>query len=218
MKYFEPIFHVFYLSSIFFMAIKMINNSKNNKLYKLFGYMAFILGFGDSFHLIPRIYALLTTGLEANAKILGIGKFITSITMTFFYIILLKIWEIRFNKNNNKIEAFAYILALFRIVLSVMPQNQWTLYDYPFNWGIYRNIPFTILGTLMIYIILNEAYKYDDKVFKNIGIAIIISFACYIPVVLFTNKYKLVGLLMIPKTLAYLYAVYVAYKEFKCFY
>lgn len=218
MKYFEPIFHVFYLSSIFFMAIKMINNSKNNKLYKLFGYMAFILGFGDSFHLIPRIYALLTTGLEANAKILGIGKFITSITMTFFYIILLKIWEIRFNKNNNKIEAFAYILALFRIVLSVMPQNQWTLYDSPLNWGIYRNIPFTILGTLMIYIILNEAYKYDDKVFKNIGIAIIISFACYIPVVLFTNKYKLVGLLMIPKTLAYLYAVYVAYKEFKYFY
>lgn len=43
------------------------------------GIMAIILGAGDAFHLIPRAYALLTTGLEANAVALGIGKLITSI-------------------------------------------------------------------------------------------------------------------------------------------
>lgn len=55
--------------------------------------MAVVLSSGDSFHLIPRVYALLTTGLEANAFALGLGKLITSITMTVFYVILYFILE-----------------------------------------------------------------------------------------------------------------------------
>lgn len=216
MKYFEPIFHVLYLTSVFYMSIKMINSGKNNKLLKLFGIMGFTLGFGDSFHLIPRIYALLTTGLEANAAALGIGKLITSITMTIFYVVLIRIWEIRFNiKDNKGIRIFAGILALSRIILSIMPQNEWTLYDAPVNWGIYRNIPFTILGVLIVYLILKEAIKHNDLIFKKIGIAIIISFACYLPVVLYATTYRLVGILMIPKTLAYLWIVYIGYKEIR---
>ncbi len=47
--------------------------------------MAVVLGAGDSFHLIPpRAIALCTTGLENYTVPLGIGKFITSITMTIF--------------------------------------------------------------------------------------------------------------------------------------
>ena len=54
--------------------------------------MAALLGAGDSFHLVPRSYALWTNGLEANAAALGFGKFVTSITMTVFYLILYYIW------------------------------------------------------------------------------------------------------------------------------
>lgn len=108
MKYFEPIFHVFYLGAVFYMSLKMIYAGKNNKLIKLFGVMGFTLGAGDSFHLIPRIYALLTTGLEAHAAALGIGKLVTSITMTLFYAILIRIWEIRFDiKEDKGIRVFA---------------------------------------------------------------------------------------------------------------
>lgn len=214
MKYFEPIFHVFYLGTVFYMSLKMISAGKNNKLIKLFGVMGVTLGAGDSFHLIPRIYALLTTGLEANAAALGVGKLVTSITMTLFYAILIRIWEIRFDiKENKGIRVLAGILVVSRIILSLMPQNKWTLYDAPVSWAIYRNIPFTILGILIVYLILKESAKYKDEVFKKIGIGIIISFACYLPVVLFTNTYRLVGILMIPKTLAYLWVVYVGYKE-----
>lgn len=214
MIYFEPLFHVFYLSSVFYMSIKMISSGKNNKLVRLFGFMGFTLGFGDSFHLLPRIYALLTTGLEANAAALGFGKFVTSITMTFFYVMLLLIWELRFNKKeNNSIRIFAGILVIARIILCIMPQNKWTTYDAPVNWGIYRNIPFTILGVLIVYLILKKAYKHNDVIFKKIGISVIISFACYIPVVLFATTNRMFGLLMIPKTLAYLYIVYIGYKE-----
>ncbi|WP_066506911.1 hypothetical protein [Abyssisolibacter fermentans] len=214
MKYFEPIFEIFYLGSVFYMSLKMIFAGKNDKLMRLFGVMGFTLGAGDSFHLIPRIYALLTTGLEANAAALGIGKLITSITMTLFYAILIRIWEIRFDKRENKgIRVFAGILVVSRIILTLMPQNKWTLYNAPLNWGIYRNIPFTLLGVLIVYLILKEAAKYKDETFKKIGIGIIISFACYLPVVLFANTYRLVGILMIPKTMAYLWIVYIGYRE-----
>jgi len=94
-----------------------------------------------------------------------------------------------------------------------MPQNQWTLYDAPVSWGIYRNIPFTILGILIVYIILKKASEKKDDIFKKIGIGVIISFACYLPVVLYATTFRLVGLLMIPKTLAYLWIVYIGYKE-----
>lgn len=213
-KIFEPIFSIFYLTSVLYMSIKMISAGKNSKIKRLFGYMGFILGSGDSFHLIPRMYALLTTGLEANAAALGIGKLITSITMTIFYLILLRIWEVRYDiKRDTGIRVFAGALAAARIILCLMPQNQWTLYDAPVSWGIYRNIPFTILGVLIVYLILKEASKHNDAIFKKIGIAVIISFACYLPVVLFAATYELVGMLMIPKTIAYLWIVYIGYKE-----
>jgi hypothetical protein len=216
MKYFEPIFHVFYLVSVFYMSIRMISTGKNNKLVKLFGLMGFTLGFGDSFHLMPRIYALLTNGLEAHAAALGIGKLITSITMTVFYLLLIRIWEIRFDiKDDKEIRAFAGTLAVARIILCLMPQNQWTLYDAPVSWGIYRNIPFTILGILVVWLVLKEAARCKDKIFKKIGIAVIISFVCYLPVVLYAVTNRLVGMLMIPKTLAYLWIVYIGYKEIK---
>jgi len=196
------------------MSIKMLSRGKDNKILKLFGIMGFALGFGDSFHLIPRIYALLTTGLEAHAVALGIGKLVTSITMTIFYIVLFRIWEVRYDvKNDNGLRWSVGILSAARIILSLMPQNQWTLYDAPVSWGIYRNIPFTILGILIVYIILKKASEKKDDIFKKIGIGVIISFACYLPVVLYATTFRLVGLLMIPKTLAYLWIVYIGYKE-----
>ena len=216
LKFFEPSFHIIYLSSIFYMSFKMFFRSEDNKLLKLFGIMGLILGFGDSFHLIPRIYALLTNGLEANAVALGIGKMITSITMTIFYLILFRIWKLRFDiKNNRSINLFIGLLVLVRIVLIVMPQNRWTLYNPPTSWGIYRNIPFVILGALITYLILNSAIKEGDVQFKRIGFSIIMSFVCYIPVVLFANTFPLVGMMMIPKTIAYLWIVYIGYNNLK---
>lgn len=216
MKYLEPVFNVLYLGAVFYMSIKMISAGKNNKLIKLFGIMGFTLGAGDSFHLIPRIYALLTTGLEANAAALGIGKLVTSISMTLFYAMLIRIWEIRFDiKEDSSIRVFSGILVIIRIILSLMPQNKWTLYNAPVTWGLYRNIPFTILGVLVVYLVLKEAAKHKDEAFKKIGIGVIISFACYLPVVLFATTYRLVGILMIPKTLAYLWVVYIGYGEMK---
>jgi hypothetical protein len=214
MNYIEPIFDAFYLIAVLSMGIIMIVRGKNDLIVKLYGVMAVILGGGDSFHLIPRIYALLTTGLEAHATALGIGKLITSITMTLFYVVLYRIWEIRFDiKKTAVLRSFLGIFAIARVVLICIPQNQWTQFNAPVIWGIYRNIPFVLFGVLVVYLILKKAAEHNDSTFRKIGIAVIISFACYIPVVLWASSISIIGILMIPKTIAYLWVVYMGYKE-----
>ena len=66
---------------------------KGDRQFRLFGWMAVVLGAGDSFHLIPRALALCTTGLENYTVPLGLGKWITSVTMTIFYVLLYYVWS-----------------------------------------------------------------------------------------------------------------------------
>lgn len=212
----EPIFHVVYLTTVITLGIKMLTKSKDNEYFKLFGAMSVILGLGDSFHLIPRIYALLTTGLEHHAPALGFGKFVTSITMTIFYLILYKIWKKRFDiKDSKKLDLTMYVLAAVRIILCFFPQNDWFVNNPPVSWGIYRNIPFAIMGIIMIYLLYSYGAKNKDRDYKNLGIAVTLSFGFYLPVVLWASENFFVGMLMIPKTLAYVWVVLIGYKEFK---
>lgn len=214
----EPIFHVVYLTTVIILGIKMLIKSKENQYFKLFGLMSIILGVGDSFHLLPRIYALLTTGLENHAASLGFGKLITSITMTVFYLILYKIWKIRFDvKISKTLDIVMYVLAGLRVVLCLFPQNQWFVSNPPVSWGIYRNIPFTIMGIIIIYLLYSYGVKNKDKDYKNLGIAVLLSFLFYTPVVLWASENFFVGMLMIPKTLAYVWVILIGYKEFKEF-
>ncbi|MGL5439627.1 MAG: hypothetical protein ACRDA4_04475 [Filifactoraceae bacterium] len=212
----ETLFDVIYLSLVITLGLIMIFNSNNNFQYRLFGIMAIILGLGDSFHLIPRAYALCTTGLENYVFALGIGKFITSITMTIFYVILYHIWHLRYNVTNTKMTTFTiYFLAVTRIALCLFPQNAWTSSYSPLSWGIYRNLPFAMLGLLIILLFYKSAKQNNDSIFKNMWLAILTSFGFYIPVVLFSDSIPIIGLLMIPKTCAYVWSILIGYNGMK---
>jgi len=78
----ETLFDTVYLFSVITIGILMIRKSKGNRQFTMFGIMAVLLGSGDAFHLVPRAVALCTTGLENFTVQMGLGKWITSITMT----------------------------------------------------------------------------------------------------------------------------------------
>jgi hypothetical protein len=212
----ETIFDVCYLLGVVAAGIIMFTKGKANPLVKKFGLMAILLGAGDAFHLVPRMFALWTTGLNANAPALGIGKFITSITMTVFYLILYYIWRERYNIQGRKgLTAAMWVLTSVRIALCLFPQNEWLNYNQPLLWGILRNIPFSIMGILIIVLFAKEAKKANDKVFRFMPLAVILSFGFYIPVVLFGSAVPLLGMLMIPKTLAYVWVVLMGWQLFR---
>lgn len=212
----ETLFDAVYLTTVITLGIIMIVKSKGNRQYLLFGIMAVVLGLGDSFHLVPRAVALCTTGLENNVVPLGIGKFITSITMTFFYILLYYVWRIRYDIQGKVwITISFYLLAAARIVLCLFPQNAWTSTDAPLTWGIYRNIPFALIGILIIILFYQSAKKTKDKSFRFMWLTIVLSFGFYIPVVLWADVNPMIGMLMIPKTCAYVWTVLIGFLDMK---
>ena len=212
----ETLFDVIYLFTVITVGIRMMSKGKGIKEYFLFGVMAVTLGFGDAFHLIPRALALCTTGLESFTVWLGAGKWITSVTMTVFYIILYYVWRIRYQVKDAKgITIAVYALSAIRIALCFFPQNKWLSADAPLSWGIYRNIPFALLGLLITVLFYHSAKKNQDREYRFMWLTIVLSFGFYIPVVLWADVYPLIGLLMIPKTCAYVWTVLIGYMSMK---
>ena len=212
----ETLFDTVYLISVITIGILMICKSKGNRQFTMFGMMAVLLGSGDAFHLIPRATALCTTGLESFTVQLGLGKWITSITMTIFYVVLYHVWRERYQiKDRKTTTAIIYDLAVLRIVLCMMPQNKWLTADAPLSWGIYRNIPFALMGLIIIVLFYKSAKENHDTSFRWMWLTIVLSFAFYIPVVLWAEVIPMIGMLMIPKTCAYVWTVLIGYKAMK---
>lgn len=213
---FETLFDIVYLASVITVGILMIRGSEGQKQYLLFGIMAVTLGCGDAFHLIPRAAALCTTGLERYTSALGIGKLITSVTMTLFYVLLYCVWRARYRISGHaKTTIAVWGLALARVILCLMPQNAWTSVEPPLSWAIYRNLPFAVLGTLIVVLFYRSARETKDESFRNLWLTIVLSFACYIPVVLFADALPAVGMLMIPKTCAYVWTILIGFNAMK---
>lgn len=212
----ETVFDIAYLTTVLTLGILLIVKSEKGTLTKKFGIMAVVLGGGDAFHLVPRAIALWTSGMEANAAALGIGKLVTSITMTVFYMILYYIWRERYHVTDRKRFTIAmWVLAALRVGLCLLPQNQWLSYHQPLLFGVLRNIPFALMGILIIVLFASEAAESNDRAFRNMWLAISLSFAFYIPVVLFSASFPAVGALMIPKTLAYVWIVFMGWNLFR---
>lgn len=211
----ETIFDVFYLGFALIAGFTMLIKG-NTPLVKKAGCMTVLLGAGDSFHLIPRCYGLWTIGLEANAAALGLGKLVTSITMTVFYLILYDIWRGHYQiKDRKNLTGLIWALAVLRIALCMLPQNQWFAYRQPLLYGVLRNIPFAIMGIILIVLFAQEAKKANDRIFRFMPLAIGLSFGFYLPVVLFSGMLPVIGVLMIPKTMAYVWMVWMAWQLYR---
>lgn len=136
--------------------------------------------------------------------------------MTLFYVLLYYAWRYRYQiKGKKEVTTAVWILAAIRVLLCLMPQNAWTSAEPPLSWGIYRNTPFTILGVLIVILYYRSAKENQDQLFRFLWLAVVISFACYIPVVVFADSVPPVGMLMIPKTCAYVWAVWIGYHAMK---
>lgn len=115
------------------------------------------------------------------------------------YNIFIKCYKQEENKN---LSILVYGLSIIRIILCLFPQNEWITNDGPEVWGIIRNIPFVILGMIIIYLFFRK--RNEEKVFNKIWIYILCSFLFYIPVVVGASSIPVLGMFMLPKTICYM--------------
>jgi len=200
----EAIFNATYLAVALGLGIFLVITADGWGVRSLAGTMALVLAGGDAFHLVPRILSVCTGDEARFRRALGIGKMITSVTMTWFYVLLWHIGHLLFQPPDIGVWSVClYSLALLRSALCIMPQNQWEEINPPGRWGIWRNLPFSAMGLMVAGLFF--VYRDDSRGIGPIWAAVLMSFLFYLPVVLFSRKYPRVGMLMLPKTLMYVW-------------
>lgn len=204
----EAVFDAGYLIFDLVAAILFFVFSKGNTVFVLYGILTLTLCGGDAFHLVPRILRTIHGSNDRIKKQLGMGLQISSITMTVFYIILMYVWKYTFPdlKAPAAVEAMIWISAIIRIVVCVLPQNNWCTDEGNMKLSVIRNAVFAVtgIGVIILYAISGNANDYH---MTRMVAAILISFGCYLPVTLFSKTKPKVGLLMIPKTCAYMWII-----------
>ena len=211
MKYGESFFDIAYLIIAIGIGLYLLIKA-SNRLQKLMGAAALVLGCGDAFHLVPRV---LNYFVEKDfSAALGVGKLITSVTMTVFYILMYYIFLENYNAQKQKgVTVSIWGLSAIRIALCLFPQNDWLSNNSPLLWGILRNIPFAILG--IVIVLLYFRFRNDDRCFRFIWLYVTLSFLFYIPVVVGADALPILGALMLPKTICYMLILFSFLKKKK---
>jgi hypothetical protein len=221
----EVVFNVLYLLTVWGLVIAMTRRLDEVRTTNLPVARYFILAFallalGDTGHVGFRVWAYALGNLEAeislfgfNLGLVGLGALSTAITVTLFYLVMLFIWSAHFRQPLGIFGAILILSVGARFVIMAFPQNQWNSTVPPQPWSIWRNLPLVVLGLGVAYLILRDARKQADRTFMWIGIMILVSYAFYAPVILFVQQIPVIGMLMIPKTLAYVAIAIIAYRS-----
>ncbi len=200
MKYGESAFDVIYLLFAIVSGCVMLSKAKN-QTEKLMGTAALVLGCGDAFHLVPRVLNYFSDADLTAA--LGVGKLVTSVTMTVFYLLLWYVWLGYYREREKRsVTVLLWILSAARVILCLFPQNGWLSNSGGVTWGVIRNVPFVLLGGAVCTLYFRK--RKEDRLFAPVWLYILLSFLFYIPVAVGAGLVPMLGMLMLPKTVCYI--------------
>lgn len=194
----------------------------------------FLLGFGDIFHLGSRIYLFFSPGgfdTPSAELLLGWGSIITGITITYFYLAIFHAWEHMYDETYSTEQRQKYFFILYgafvtRLLLMALPYNHWfggnARGNLDFNFSLITSIPLYIVGILTIYLLLKTSTaekahpsetinSYWNEGNYKASLAYLFSYIMFSLTLFLSETYPLAGVFMIPKTVAYLVALYYHY-------
>jgi hypothetical protein len=222
----EILFNSFYLIVIWWLVITMwlrreLVSQHNRRTADLQMWAFAFLGFGDIGHVGFRVVAYAMGGLDATVNVFGkqllltpLGSLATNITFTFFYLLLVMVWSARYNKTYGWFGYLLLALGVIRLLIMSHPANGWNSLQIVEPWAICRNLILMSMQLGVAYLILRDAIAARDRTFIWIGAMILVSFACYAPAVFLRQRVPQIGMLMIPKTMAYLVIAFLGFFEF----
>jgi hypothetical protein len=219
----EISFNILYLIVVWGLVVAMIRHQPgvaeaDKAVTRLFIWAFALLALGDTGHVGFRVLAYAGGNLERTISLfgrdvglVGMGALATAVTVTIFYMLMLVIWQRRYGKAYGWFGWLLFVAGIARLLIMLFPANEWNNTVPPQPWSLYRNLPLTIQGLGVAYLILRDSRAAGDRPFTWMGIMILLSYAFYIPVILFVQQVSLIGMLMIPKTLAYVGIALIAY-------
>jgi hypothetical protein len=178
-----------------------------------------LLALGDTSHVGLRLVALARgdPGLAlrlgpVDLPLIGFGALATAITVTGFDLLLLRAQRRLSGRDWGQLPRALVALALLRLVLLALPQNDWGAVIPPQPWATLRNLPLLLLTLGVGWLYAREPGPGQGWQ-RGIGALLLASALCHLPVMLWIQRQPLLGLLMIPKSLAYLAVGLIAYRR-----
>ena len=95
-----------------------------------------------------------------------------------------------------------------------LPGNEWGNVVPPQTFSYIRNSFLTILGLGVAVAFLRDGIAHNERTFVALAGSVFASYLFYIPVILFIRSVPALGMLMIPKTLAYLVIAAIGLRSF----
>ncbi len=218
-------FNLIYLIVVWGLVAVMIRRREvvapqDQKAARLVIWAFALLALGDTGHVGFRVLAYASGGLETQINLfdvqlglVGSGALSTAITVTLFYMLVLELWRRRFEGRYGWFEYLLLGAGVLRLVIMLLPSNHWNSVVPPQPMSTLRNLPLMLQGLGVAYLNLRDARRVGDRAFQWIGVMILVSYACYIPVILFVQQIPSIGMLMIPKTMAYVAIGFIAYHD-----
>ena len=197
---------------LFALVAGVVFLTRDGSLAQTCAAMTLLLGCGDAFHLVPRILGNVRGAARSEDEErrrhfwLGLGNLVSSITMTVFYILLFDAMGQTPGSGSlpgwsGTVRTVLVVLAVVRICLCLFPQNRWFDGVGSQTWGIWRNLPFVAMGVITVWYLVAW---YGNWLMAALVTA---SFACYMGVVLMAREKPMMGMLMIPKTICYIWMI-----------
>jgi hypothetical protein len=213
----EVIFNVTYLIVIWTLVAMMARRRSavapaDRPVAKRLMWAFALLALGDTGHVGFRVVAYALGGLGANPALVGLGALSTAYTVTLFYMLMVDIWRLRFHRPLGVAGWTLLGAGVVRLIIMAFPANGWEQAVAPYDWSLLRNALLVVQGVGVMLLILRDAMKTSDATFKWIGALIALSYAFYAPVILWSAQIPMLGMLMIPKTCAYVAIAVIGYR------
>ena len=207
----KSMFYIAFIIISLYVGTTMFTKSNGEKSIKLFGFMVLFLGIGESFHIVPRVLDIFSFDIENIQQYIDTGRFIASISIILVYLILIWLWKVYYEVNTTKnFNIILYLLAIGGVILSlVLMKTDNSLLI------LLRNIPTLIIGFIIILSYKKLAVESNKQVFKHLWIAVLLGLVFTLGFELLSPEYSLFIILMMPKTLVYIWLVLMGYIGYK---
>lgn len=216
----ELAFDAAYLLTLWALVIALLRRLVPLQGAQRLGASSYVLAFlllavGDSAHVGLRLLGLSRGDLSEGW--VGYGALATAITVTLFDLLLVEGQQRQVDQRIGRepwgpLPRLLLALAVVRLVLMALPQNQWAAVVPPQPWSLLRNLPLVALtvGLGVLYLKTTGEHALWQR---WIGALLLISALCHLPVALWIQEQPLLGLLMIPKSLFYLAMGLIVYRR-----
>ena len=202
----EPFLYVAYLVTLFVIGLWAWRQERSGA--RVLAGAVFVFLLGEAFRLIPHIIWAIAPRTE-QPDALGTGRIVSYLSTAGFFLLLELYRQQRVGKaatvKGRRAENAVFVLFGAAAAVCFVRFNEWMSGDSPLFWLLVRSFLLAAMAVLAICLWAKTAK--DDRILRHLPLALTLMIAFYLPAACMEKQVPGITALMIPRTLAMIWAV-----------